>query len=169
VAWTVTTTAIRSTDASEREGAAPRFDALTEAVRELVQVMREGDIGHLDVRQGDLRISLKSTGFIESRPARHRTVRESVSPGEDLVAVADESGHVITSPMIGTYYAAAGPNEPPFVQVGDRVDAGQTVAIIEAMKIMNEIVSEHSGVVAEIYVRNGEAVEYGHRLIRLKD
>lgn len=165
----MTTTAIHSTEPTEPDVSAPPYEALTEAVRELVKVMRDGGIGHLEVRQGDLRISLKSTSYIESRPVRHEPVVSPVSSSLEADPAPDESGHVVTSPMIGTYYSAAGPNERPFVQVGDRVDAGQTVAIIEAMKIMNEIVAERSGVVAEIYVRNGEAVEYGHRLMRLKE
>jgi acetyl-CoA carboxylase biotin carboxyl carrier protein len=90
-------------------------------------------------------------------------------PAPSAVVEPEEGGHLITSPMIGTYYAAPGPNERPFVQVGDRVEVGQTVAIIEAMKIMNEIVSEFAGTVTELVAKNGEAVEYGHPLIRLHE
>jgi acetyl-CoA carboxylase biotin carboxyl carrier protein len=142
---------------------------LTDAVRQLVQLMRDGGIGQLDVRQGDLRISLKSAQAIEVE----RVVAEPVavtSPSPSAVeAPPDAGGHVITSPMIGTYYSAPGPNERAFVEIGDRVEVGQTVAIIEAMKIMNEIVSEYAGTVTELIAKNGEAVEYGHPLIRLHE
>ncbi|MBX6341665.1 MAG: acetyl-CoA carboxylase, biotin carboxyl carrier protein, partial [Thermomicrobiaceae bacterium] len=69
---------------------------------------------------------------------------------------------------IGTFYASPAPGERPFVAVGDTVEVGQTVAIIEAMKIMNEIVAERAGVVEEIYVKDGDAVEYGSPLMRLR-
>ncbi|WP_460207606.1 acetyl-CoA carboxylase biotin carboxyl carrier protein [Scytonema sp. NUACC21] len=74
----------------------------------------------------------------------------------------------IHSPMVGTFYRAPGPNETPFVQVGDRVKSNQTVCIIEAMKLMNEIESEVSGQVMEILVQNGEPVEFGQPLMRIK-
>jgi acetyl-CoA carboxylase biotin carboxyl carrier protein len=74
----------------------------------------------------------------------------------------------IISPMVGTFYRAPGPDEPPFVEVGDRVRSGQTVCIIEAMKLMNELEAELAGEVIEILARNGEPVEYGQPLLRLK-
>jgi acetyl-CoA carboxylase biotin carboxyl carrier protein len=145
------------------------YAALTDTVRELVKVMRDGGIGKLDVRRGDLRISL------ETLPAAITVTAAPVPGGMPIVPIDpapapedDASSHVIASPMIGTYYAAPAPDEPPFLQIGELVAVGQTVAIIEAMKIMNEIVSERAGRVEEIYVTNGEAVEYGHPLLRLR-
>ncbi|WP_315786786.1 acetyl-CoA carboxylase biotin carboxyl carrier protein [Fischerella sp. JS2] len=73
----------------------------------------------------------------------------------------------VTSPMVGTFYRAPAPSEPPFVEVGDRIRSGQTVCIIEAMKLMNEIEAEVSGQVVEILVQNGEPVEYGQPLMRI--
>lgn len=73
----------------------------------------------------------------------------------------------VISPMVGTFYRAPGPDEPPFVQVGDRVRVGQTVCIIEAMKLMNEIETEVSGCVVEILIQNGEPLEYGQPLMRI--
>jgi acetyl-CoA carboxylase biotin carboxyl carrier protein len=78
-------------------------------------------------------------------------------------AVAPQ-GHVVTSPMVGTFYRAPSPGAEPFVQVGDTVKEGQTICIIEAMKLLNEIESDKSGVVKEILVDNGQAVEYGQPL-----
>lgn len=74
----------------------------------------------------------------------------------------------ITSPMVGTFYRAPAPAEPPFVEVGDRISTGQVVCIIEAMKLMNEIEAEIAGEVMEIVVQNGEPVEYGQTLMRIK-
>jgi acetyl-CoA carboxylase biotin carboxyl carrier protein len=70
--------------------------------------------------------------------------------------------------MIGTYYAAPGPGEPVFIEPGDEIEVGQTIAIIEAMKIMNEIAADRAGVVLEVLVRNAQAVEYGQPLLRLE-
>ncbi len=158
---------LTSTDGADISVATGRYDNLTEAVRELVNVMRDGGIGQLEVRQGDLRISLKSSHFMETERPHHAPAPIGGRPEatEDEVEVAE--GYVVTSPMIGTFYSSPGPNERAFVEIGDQVEAGQTVAIIEAMKIMNEIVSERSGTVAEVFVKSGEAVEYGHRLMRL--
>lgn len=81
--------------------------------------------------------------------------------------VADRKGVEVPSPMVGTFYRAPAPSEPPFVEVGDRVRIGQTVCIIEAMKLMNEIEAEVTGQVVEILVGNGEPVEYGQPLMRI--
>jgi acetyl-CoA carboxylase biotin carboxyl carrier protein len=74
---------------------------------------------------------------------------------------------IVTSPMIGTYYGSPSPGDPPFVQEGDEVEIGQVIGIIEAMKIMNEITSEHDGVISKILVKNAQAVEYGQPLIHI--
>ncbi len=74
----------------------------------------------------------------------------------------------ITSPMVGTFYRSPAPDEPPFVETGDRISTGQTVCIIEAMKLMNEIEAEFSGQVMEILIQNGSPVEYGQPLMRVK-
>ncbi len=154
-------------DAQETDDSGRRYGDLTGAVRELVNVMRDGGIGQLEVRQGDLRISLKSAQFVETERPHHAAAPNGSHIEESVDEAESDPGYVVTSPMIGTYYSASGPNERPFVEVGEQVEAGQTVAIIEAMKIMNEIVSERSGTVADVFVKNGEAVEYGHRLMRL--
>ena len=99
-------------------------------------------------------------------------------PGEAAVTVAQtapaapieeeaEDETYITSPIVGTFYSAPSPEAKAFVKVGDRVKAGQTVCILEAMKLMNEIESDFDGKVAEIYVENGQAVEYGQPLFRI--
>jgi acetyl-CoA carboxylase biotin carboxyl carrier protein len=76
--------------------------------------------------------------------------------------------HVVESPMVGTFYSAPAPEAPPFVEVGDSVRVGQTLCILEAMKLMNELVSEVQGVVREICVENSEPVEYGQVLFRIE-
>ncbi|MBX5446130.1 MAG: acetyl-CoA carboxylase biotin carboxyl carrier protein [Sphaerobacter sp.] len=145
------------------------YAALTATVRELVKVMREGGIGRLEIKRGDLKIELaarEEPAVSGPVPAEALVQATPTQPAADPAPA--EEGHIITSPMIGTFYAAPAPGERPFVQVGDTVEVGQTVAIIEAMKIMNEIVADVAGTVVEIMVRDAEPVEYGHPLMRIK-
>ena len=79
-------------------------------------------------------------------------------------AAAPVEGHVVKSPMVGTFYRAASPGAKPFIEIGDRVNAGDTLCIIEAMKLLNEIEADQGGQVKEIYVENGQPVEYGEPL-----
>ncbi len=76
----------------------------------------------------------------------------------------EEEGYAVTAPMVGTYYSASSPGSPPFVQVGDRVSEGDTLCIVEAMKMMNQIEAEVSGTIKSIRVQNGDPVEYGQIL-----
>ena len=147
---------------------------VVEAVRSLVEIMERGGLTKLDLVHGDLSVSLRSDGVKRpTAPAAEvpptlpsiedTTDKTSAAPAQ----VAEAGGHVIASPMVGTFYNAPAPNAPPFVAVGDRVEVGQTVGIVEAMKIMNEIAAEQAGFVAAILVENGQPVEYGSPLIRL--
>lgn len=79
----------------------------------------------------------------------------------------DQPGNFVTSPIVGTFYASSSPDRPPFVQEGDRIEKGDVVCIIEAMKVMNEVRSSISGVVSEILVENGHPVEFGTKLLRI--
>ena len=141
-------------------------EELIGAVRELISLMGKGGISELDLTSGDVSIRLRghTSGNAAPAPSGHSHADSSASaePPED-------EGHIIAAPMIGTYYAAPSPGEDPFVQIGDEVEVGQVVGIIEAMKIMNEIVADKPGVVAEILVENAEAVEYGSPLVRLTE
>jgi len=89
-------------------------------------------------------------------------------PTAEPALEADKNGHQITSPMVGTFYRAPAPNADPFVEIGDVVKKGQTLCIIEAMKLMNEIESDADGVVTAIYVENGKPVEYGQKLFAIR-
>lgn len=153
-------------------GAAAEYQTLTAAIRDLIKVMHEGDIGQLEVERGDLRISLTARELLAQptngvQPLTLPAITAGTPPAPAAPAVEDHT-YVVSSPMIGTFYASSAPGDRPFVQTGDEVEAGQTVAIIEAMKIMNEIVAEQAGIVEAILVTNGETVEYGHPLLRLR-
>ena len=87
--------------------------------------------------------------------------------GNDQPAKSEPEGMIVKSPLVGTFYAAPAEDASPFVSVGDQVKKGQTLAIVEAMKLMNEIESDFDGKIAEVYVKNGQAVEYGQPLFRI--
>ena len=95
-------------------------------------------------------------------------VEAAVATAEVTEAKAEANVKTITSPLVGTFYAAPSPDDAPFVSVGDTVKKGQVIGIVEAMKLMNEIESEYDGVITEIMVNNGDMVEYGQILIKVK-
>ena len=140
-------------------------DVLIGHVRELIALMSKGGISELDLSTGDVSIRLRgSSGVVQTVAGGAPVLVTQPAP-----VPIEQAGHLITAPMIGTYYASPAPGESPFVQIGDEVEVGQVIGIIEAMKIMNEIISDRSGIVTEILVENAQAVEYGSPLVRLID
>ncbi|HWV35485.1 MAG TPA: biotin/lipoyl-containing protein [Thermomicrobiales bacterium] len=135
------------------------------AVRELISLMSHGGISELDLSTADMTIRLRGNHGV----AGGAPVMIPEGSFTTRTTEPEPAGHVVTAPMIGTYYASPSPGEAPFVQIGDEVEVGQVIGIIEAMKIMNEIISDRSGVVAEVMVENAQAVEYGSPLIRLTE
>jgi acetyl-CoA carboxylase biotin carboxyl carrier protein len=164
-------TGVQAENAAEAESNQD-YTGLTEAVRDLVDVMHKGELERLEVSHGDLHILLcaRTAAPVSTNSSLPPAPAEPVnSPSAARVDSGnDQPWHQITSPMVGTFYEAPSPGEPPYVRPGDAVDVGQTVAIIEAMKIMNEIIADRPGVIDEILVENGEAVEFGHPLFRLR-
>lgn len=110
-----------------------------------------------------------TAGIPAASPPTPEVIKESAVavPPPAALPVVDPKWDEVKSPMVGTFYRASGPEEGPFVEVGDRIRTGQTVCIIEAMKLMNEIEAEVFGQVMEILVKNGEPVEYGQPLMRV--
>ncbi|MDR0804443.1 MAG: acetyl-CoA carboxylase, biotin carboxyl carrier protein [Oscillospiraceae bacterium] len=101
-------------------------------------------------------------------PVIQAAPKHAPPPVIDISRFQAQSGNAVTAPLIGTYYAAPSENKPPFVKVGDTVKKGQTLCIIESMKLMNELQSEFDGVVTEITAVNGNVVEYGETLMRIE-
>ena len=151
---------------ADRNGDDSSTEELIGAVRELISLMSKGGISELDLTSGDVSIRLRGTATQAAAQAPSTT---EAQPESSAPAARQAESHTITAPMIGTYYAAPSPGDDPFVQVGDEVEVGQVVGIIEAMKIMNEIVADKPGVVSEILVENAQAVEYGSDLVRLSE
>lgn len=165
-----------------------------EELRELLQTIGQTDIAELTLKEGEFELTVKkavatagatagipvavSQGYelvppmasvapTSMPPAPAPPVPASASSGGSPHAVDDDTVAIL-SPMVGTFYRAPAPGEPPFVSVGDRVSAGQAVCIIEAMKLMNELEAEVGGEVVEILVENGQPIEFDQPLMRVR-
>lgn len=151
-------------------------------LREFLVALAQTEITELTLKSENFELTMRKGGSAIAPPVTGGTtdslVSTPVTPQKSVVfpstpseapplPAIDTKWVEITSPMVGTFYRAPAPDEPPFVKVGDRISVGQTVCIIEAMKLMNEIEAELSGYVLEILVENGEPVEYGQPLMRI--
>jgi len=138
-------------------------------VRELAEIATEFDLAELGVDPcGGIRIVRRQTrdgAGTAAAPAVSPLPPPAPAPAADKPV---ESGVLLTSPFVGTFYRAPAPEAPPFVEVGQNVRKGQVVCIVEAMKLMNEIESEFDGKILEILVKNAERVEYGQSLFRIE-
>ncbi len=141
-------------------------------VKKLIELLDESGIAEIEITEGDdaVRISRYGANVAAPTPVAIAPVAATPAaaaapapaPASPLaVAEAEDDGHIVTAPMVGTFYSASSPGSPPFVQVGDRVNAGDTLCIIEAMKMMNQIEAEVAGSIKSIRVQNGDPVEYG--------
>jgi oxaloacetate decarboxylase alpha subunit len=141
-----------------------------ERIRELVQIVQESGIGEVTVEEEGMRVSVRSTPESpEGATATGEAPLAVPEPAEALESRPAENGLMrIESPMVGTFYRAPQPGAPPFVEEGDVVATGQTLCILEAMKLMNEVKAELEGVVRAIHVENAEPVEFGQVLFELE-
>jgi acetyl-CoA carboxylase biotin carboxyl carrier protein len=136
-------------------------------VERMVAVAQRAGLASLEIETNGLELELKFGGVVEANGQAVAPPAPAAAPLAVAVAEPEPVGHMITAPMVGTYYHATSPADPPLVQVGDRVEVGQLIGIIEAMKIMNEITADRGGTVLEVIAGNATAVEYGSPLIRL--
>lgn len=141
-------------------------------VKELIELMKENDLVELEVADGDSKVHLKRPGA--SMPVMHQVPMAAAAAAaptsaSTASAPAKEEGILeITSPIVGTFYQAPSPDSDPYVQIGDRVTADSVVCIIEAMKVMNEIKSEVNGTIIESCCKDGQAVEFGQVLFKVR-
>ncbi|MCI7630371.1 MAG: acetyl-CoA carboxylase biotin carboxyl carrier protein [Ruminococcus sp.] len=145
-----------------------------EFIQKLADLVADKNLGEITVQNGD------STITVKGKKAAAQTVVESIPvaaaplPAAPAAAPAPETkaaapaGKFVKAPIVGTFYAASAPDQPPFVKVGDQIKKGDVLFIIESMKLMNEVQSEVEGTVAEILVGNGEAVEYDQPILRVE-
>ena len=143
-------------------------------IKTLIQLLQESELAEIEVKDGEesVRLSRASQHTPPVVPAA-QAVTVAPAPPEpagapEPDAPAQPQGEQVTSPMVGTFYAAASPTSPPFVKVGDSVNAGDVLCVIEAMKTMNHIESEYTGEVAAVLVENAEPVEYGQALFVIR-
>ncbi|WP_421998012.1 acetyl-CoA carboxylase biotin carboxyl carrier protein [Reyranella sp.] len=146
-----------------------KFEMDTEFVRKLAQILHETDLGEIELAEGDRRIRVARPAVTVAAPAAMAAA--APPPAAAATAAAPASGDVakhpgaVTSPMVGTAYLAPEPGKPAFVSIGDKVAAGQTLLIIEAMKTFNPIKAPKAGTVAQILVDNAQPVEFGEPLM----
>jgi len=151
------------------------------AVTELLEKFASADLASLTITDGAFSLSLEAKGAAPKaqpgeaapKPAPQRlaagpALEESAPAGPASEAKADLEGKVVRSPLVGTFYAAAAPDQPPFVQPGSRVKKGDVLFVIESMKLMNEIQSDCDGEVTQILVENAQGVEYNQPVLVIK-
>jgi acetyl-CoA carboxylase biotin carboxyl carrier protein len=146
-------------------------------LKKLIDLVEESGIAELEITEGEEKVRIVKGGqgareiaYVTAppapvaAPAALPAAAVPAAPAQPAAPAAPE-GNVVKSPMVGTFYRSATPGGKPFVQVGDTVEKGQTVCIIEAMKLMNEIESDQAGVVKAILIENGQPVEFGEPLL----
>jgi len=145
-------------------------------VKKLIELLEESGISELEINEGEesVRISRYSTAPAQA-PVNYAAPPVAAAPAPAPAAAPAEessddedsmpSGHIVKSPMVGTFYSASSPGAKPFVNVGDSVTEGDTVCIVEAMKILNQIEADASGIVKAVLVENAQPVEYGQPLL----
>jgi len=144
-------------------------------LKTLIDLVAESDIAELEVTEGESKVRIvKSSAMPQNQmvmmppqgmPQYHAAPAAPAAAAAPVVAVAAEpTGHVVKSPMVGTFYRSSAPGSPAFVEVGAVVKEGDTLCIIEAMKLLNEIDADKSGTITQILVENGQPVEFGQPL-----
>jgi acetyl-CoA carboxylase biotin carboxyl carrier protein len=152
-------------------------------LRELVEFLKANDIAEFDMEQDDLKVRIKFAGdpapaggidmaqlsrLMASAPAAHAPVAAPAAPPAEAAAPIEEALHEVKSPIVGTFYESPSPGAPSFVKVGDQVEVGQVLCIVEAMKLMNEIEADVAGEVVKRIAASGQPVEYGQPLFAIR-
>lgn len=146
-------------------GAALGADA-GDRLRDILALVEESDVDEVVIEQGDLKMTVRKTGVVAAAPAAAAPAEAAAAP-----AAADDHAngdHMVRSKWVATFYRAPSPQAPSFVEVGDTVEAGQTLCILEMMKMMNELTADVAGIVRQILVENGETVQYGQPLFAIE-
>jgi acetyl-CoA carboxylase biotin carboxyl carrier protein len=145
-------------------------------VKKLIEILEESGLAEIEIREGEE--SVRISRYTKAAPAAPVsppviTVEPLLPPVTPPPAVpapaeAEAPGHPVTAPMVGTFYRSPAPGSPPFVEVGKRVEVGETLCVIEAMKIMNQIQADRAGVIKSILVENSQPVEFGQTLMLIE-
>ena len=154
-------------------------------VKKLIDLLDTSNVDEIEIHEGEESVRISRHRPLAAPPTAalaipapvavepSRTESSSASsgdaPADDAGAEQLPAGHIVTSPMVGTFYQAPSPGTKPFVEVGQRVEVSDTVCIIEAMKILNQIEADHGGIISAILAENGQPVEYGQPLFVIRD
>ena len=142
-------------------------------LKTLIDLVAESDIAELEVTEGESKVRIvKSSAMPQNQMVmmqpqgmqQHYAPTPPPAAAPVAAVVAEPTGHIVKSPMVGTFYRSSSPGSPAFVEVGSSIKEGETLCIIEAMKLLNEIDSDFSGIVTKILVENGQPVEFGQPL-----
>jgi len=139
-------------------------------IKKLIELVEESDITEIEISEGEesVRISRQAPPIAAVAapvaPVAPAVAQQPVAPVEEAADNAIISGHAVKSPMVGTFYRASSPNAPSFVEVGQTVSEGETICIIEAMKILNQIEADMSGTIKQVLIENGQPVEFDQPL-----
>jgi acetyl-CoA carboxylase biotin carboxyl carrier protein len=150
-------------------------------LKKLIDLVQESGIAELEITEGEEKVRIVKGGAVSIAPASAASLASTAAPAPTEARSAPaapaapptaepeagQEGHVVKAPMVGTFYRSSSPDAKPFVEVGQAIKEGQTICIIEAMKLMNEIEADASGVVKAVLVENGQPVEYGQPLFIL--
>ena len=146
------------------------FDNINaEFIDQMIDKIQKSGLGKIVVQQGDTILTLESKKenirYTHTPSAMPETASPATNGNVPSETPAVVQGHVIKSPIVGTFYSSPSPEKPPFVTVGTKVKKGDVLFIIESMKLMNEVTSEYNGTVSKISVNNGEAIEFGQEIM----
>ncbi|SEL18520.1 biotin carboxyl carrier protein [Colwellia chukchiensis] len=140
-------------------------------IKKLIELVEESGINELEISEGEESVRISRGGtLVQAAPAMHAAPAAAPAPAPAapaapaVEAAPTETGHVVRSPMVGTFYSASSPDAPAFVEVGQHVNAGDTLCILEAMKMMNQIEADKSGVIKQILAQNEDAIEFDQPL-----
>jgi acetyl-CoA carboxylase biotin carboxyl carrier protein len=146
-------------------------------LKTLIDLVQQSGIAELEITEGEEKVRISRFGAAGAQtiapqnivlPAVATPASEPAEPAAEAETPVAAEGHAVKSPMVGTFYRSSAPGSKPFVEVGQAVKAGETVCIIEAMKLLNEIEADRDGVIKAILVENGQPVEYGQPLFLLE-
>ncbi|MCK9469402.1 MAG: acetyl-CoA carboxylase biotin carboxyl carrier protein [Porticoccaceae bacterium] len=149
-------------------------------IKKLIELLEESNIGEIEIKEGEESVRISRAGFSHPAPTMMAPAQYQVAPPqapaaaapapaptEEEPAAAAIDGHVVKSPMVGTFYRSPAPGSPPFVEVGQAVKAGDVLCIVEAMKMMNQIEADKAGTVGAILAEDGEPVEFDQPMITI--
>ncbi|SIS91199.1 acetyl-CoA carboxylase biotin carboxyl carrier protein [Neptunomonas antarctica] len=150
-------------------------------VKKLIELLEESDINEIEIKEGEesVRISRSSSSSVQPQyampyppqgypyPPQAQPAPAAATAAVPVVEAATHSGHIVCSPMVGTFYRSASPSTPSFIEIGQHVKAGEVICIIEAMKMMNQIEADKSGVIEAILIEDGQPVEYDQPLVTI--